>query len=185
MTGKTHHSIQQVKDELKRWENMLNRRDPLTKVKLVQLALMIQSMLLFSLLYVLLDWLVLGIHFGFPLTEYAQKKNITSLRRITRNFDGPPKALIMEDFKFYANNRVYLSHKQAITSPDIVKSISIQFWQQKNDQNCKWKTIARNPGTPTINRVTTSIRIIERAQNLNHDKNSCCDFVPGSLSELF
>jgi len=101
------------------------------------------------------------------IDRVRQKKNVTSLHHITRNLNGHPKALIMEDFKFYANNRVHLSHEQAIASTDIVESVSIQFRQQKNGQNSEWKTITQNHGTPTIDGVTASICIIKRAQKLN------------------
>ena len=176
-TGKTHHAITQIKDEVKRWENMPNRREPLTKGMLTRLSLLVTTSLFFSLLYVLLDWFVLGIHTGFRLSEYAQKKSGTSLDRVQRNRDGRPKALIAEDFTFFGRNRRHLSHDEAIASPDSVESVDIRWREQKNGQNGERKTVVRNTKTPFLCAARASIRIIERARLLElHAEHPVCVF---------
>jgi hypothetical protein len=71
-TGKTFESIDNVTKEIRRWETMPRRREALTKGMLIRLSLMIPTAAFFTLLAVLLDWFVLGIHTGFRRSEYAQ-----------------------------------------------------------------------------------------------------------------
>jgi len=168
-TGQTHHIIKQVTDEVKRWENMPRRRDPLTKGMILRLALLAPTALLFSLLFVLLDWFVLGLHTGFRLSEYAQKKHVSSLSQVLRNLDGRPRALIQEDFEFFGPNRRRLTHDQAIASPCSVESVDIRWREQKNGQNGEKKTVAFNRSMPVICAVRASVRIIERATILDLD----------------
>jgi len=174
-TGKTHHSITAVKKELRRWESMPNRRDPLTKGMIMRLAMMIVPGLFFSLIYVLLDWFVLGLHTGFRLTEYAQRKGVTSLDNVTKNHDGRPKALLREDFEFFGDNKRRMTHEQAIASPTSVVTVSICWRQQKNGQNGETKSFHCNLASTTICPVRASVRIIDRANKLGlHSEHPVC-----------
>jgi hypothetical protein len=168
-TGKTHHAITQVKTELSRWEAMPNRRDPLTKGMLMRLSLLINPSLLFSLSYVLLDWMILGLHLGFRLSEWAQRKNITKLHQTKKNLDGRPKAFICDDFEFFAENRHRLTHYEAISCPNKVVTVDIRWRQQKNGQNGEKKTVYTNRKVHNLCGVRSAVRIIKRAIELDLD----------------
>ena len=176
-TGKTYHAIITVKNELKRWESMPNRRDPLTKGMIMRLAMMIVPGLFFSLLDALLDWFVLGLHTGFRITEYAQRKGVTSLENVTKNYDKRPKALLREDFEFFGPNRHRMNHEQAIASPSSVETVDICWRQQKNGQNGEKKTFHCDKKSTTLCPVRASVRIIDRASQLDlHHEHPVCVF---------
>ena len=183
-TGNTHAAITTVKKEVERWESMPNRRDPLTKGMIMRLAMQVKSFLLFSLFYVLMDWFVLGLYLGFRLTEYAQRKNVTSLRQVTKNRDGRPKALLQEDFEFFADNRRRLTHEQAIAAPTEVVTVDVRWRQQKNGQNGEKKTVHCNRRATTICPARASVRIIERASKLNLDtEHPVCVFTSNGKAD--
>jgi hypothetical protein len=118
-TGNTCVGIDLVKKELKRWENLPNRRHPLTKGMITRLAVLVDTTRLFDLYYVLLDWFVLGLHTGFRLSEYAQRNSVTRLQQVARiSTNQRPTALLVEDFKFFRHNHYVMSHDEAIASPE-------------------------------------------------------------------
>lgn len=170
-TGKTHHDITKVKKEVERWENMPDRRNPMTKGMLSRLASMINPLLLFSLAFVLLDWFILGLHLGFRLSEYAQKKNVTQLAKVKKNLDGRPRAFLSEDFEFFGDGQVHISHDDAIANPRSVVTVDLCWRQQKNKQNGEKKSVHQNKRIPSLCGVRAAIRIIDRARQLKLDKN--------------
>lgn len=166
-TGNQHADIVKVKKEVERWEKMPNRRNPLTKGMLNRLCTSINPYNLFSLYFVLLDWFILGLHLGFRLSEYAQNKGCSDLRKTTKNRDGRPSAFLLEDIEFYGVNRRYLSHDQAIKNPESVDTVDFCWRQQKNGQDGEKKTVYKNKLVPSLCGIRSAIRIVHRAQLLD------------------
>lgn len=122
---------------------------------------LVDTALELSLLFVLLDWFVLGIHTGFRLSEYAQRKGVNSLSGIQRNIDMRPKALIAKDFTFYGHNQMHMSQEEAIQNPADVDSVNIRWREQKNGIKNKEKTVVKNERTRSLCAVTAAVQIIK------------------------
>ena len=78
ITGKRSKYIADVINEIKRWEVMPNRREPLTKpiIKyIIQKGKSLASKSADNIYLALSDWLILGLQSGFRRKEWAQDKN--------------------------------------------------------------------------------------------------------------
>ena len=104
ITGKRSKYISDVINEIKRWEVMPNRREPLTKpiIKyIIQKGKSLASKSADNIYLALSDWLILGLQSGFRRKEWAQDKNhLTKYNDVQRNVDNTPSAFILDDFEF-------------------------------------------------------------------------------------
>lgn len=167
-TAKTCSEIDDNIKEIQRWENIPRRRAPMTKGMLKRLAVWISTSLFFSLLSVLFDWFVLGLHVGFRRSEYAQQKGCQGLWNIELiPHSQYPKALLDSDFEFFGHNRRRMTHAEAIAAPLTVESVDICWRYQKNKNHGEKKTVVVDRELPLLCGVLASIRIIDRARKLN------------------
>ena len=104
--GNQSNYISDIIHELKRWESMPNRREPITKemVKyIIDKGKGLQKTNPDNIYSALGDWLVLGEQTGYRRKEWAQDRTYLKKHKdIQRNIDGSSAAFILEDFEFRA-----------------------------------------------------------------------------------
>ena len=165
--GQTDKRITTVLAEVRRWEKMPNRREPLTTDMITYQQLQREDNKPHSEAAALYDWEVVGIYTGNRLSEWAQHHGTTDLSMIIQNIDGTAKAFIVEDIEFYGKDRRRMSRNQALARPYLVETIDITWRFQKNGNNGEKKTIVRLPDRPGLCPVSAVIRIVQRWQALH------------------
>jgi len=97
-------------DEHRHWEKIPDRQEPVTS-EIIDFCLdMITEIGEDSLEALFCDWLVLGKYTGYQLGEWAQRKQDTKYGKFAQNRigggnDGSSKAFILEDFRFFVQER--------------------------------------------------------------------------------
>jgi hypothetical protein len=165
--GETAKCITVITDEVKRWENMPNRREPLTVDMIHYAALQCNKTRLFCIENVMYDWSVIGIYTGPRLTEWAQHNS-----GITMNKTGEPKAFLWGDVEFRGENDRRMSTPDALSRPYLVHTARLTWREQKNGNNGEKKTLVRAFGSDTLCAISALIRIMKRFQDLGLDKAS-------------
>ena len=136
--GNVSKEIKDILNELKRWESMPKRREPMTKEMIsyiIDKGEKLKSTNPDNIYTVLSDWLIVGLQAGFRRKEWAQDKTyLKKYKDIERNVDGSSAAFILSDFEFRGkgNTRIDNSSKQAINRSYIV---NIKWRFQKNNDN--------------------------------------------------
>jgi hypothetical protein len=150
-------------DEIKRWENMPNRREPLTTDMIYFQKSRCHSSTPFSEDQVILDFEVVGIFSGIRLGEWAQNDNVRRLDQIRRNIDGTPTAFIIEDLEFYGRNKRRMTLTDVLAQLELVLQIDVRWRFQKNGEINQKKSFIRVGirGT-TLCGVSAWLRIIFR-----------------------
>jgi hypothetical protein len=164
-TGKVqvnpHHKA--VVDELKRWQALTNKRDPLTINMIDDLHRRAAPFPPHSKLQATKDWWIMGIYYGFRCSEYLQRSTVHNVAQAWLNVtDGLPRAFIPADITFYQTGRVALTHAQAQAHPSSVEFVSFRWREQKNGMNGQTKTVARDHSTPDRCPIRAALRIIAR-----------------------
>lgn len=149
--GRRASHIQDILNECKRWENVKNKREPLTWDMIDHL----HNSIPFDdgLISTLYDWFIIGMYSGFRLSEWAQSSSfINQHNDIHRSIDGLPHAIIRSDIQMGIKNNNDL--------------FSIRWRYQKNGENGQKVTFAKssNPNRCPLLAIT---RIIERSIRLN------------------
>ena len=157
-TGRTDDRIASVISEVKRWENIPNRKEPLTVDMIHYQSLQCNKNTPHSEAAVMYDWEVFGICAGNRLSEWAQYDG----KGIVENIDGTAKAFTISDFKFFGENRRHVSFHDALQRPHRVHTIDVTWRFQKNGNNGEKKTFVRAFGHPTLCSVSALLRIAER-----------------------
>ena len=136
--GNQSNYISDIIHELKRWESMPNRREPITK-EIIKYILDkgkgLQKTNPDNIYSALGDWLVLGEQTGYRRKEWAQDRTYLKKHKdIQRNIDGSSAAFILEDFEFRAkgNKRIDNTSEKAVNKATI-NDIKWRF--QKNNDN--------------------------------------------------
>jgi hypothetical protein len=119
-------------DEIKRWENVPNRREPLTTGMIVQTRCSTGTP--YSEHHVLFDFQVIAIYSRIRLGEWAQNDNIRGLNQIRLNIEGTPKAFIINDLEFYGRNKCVMSRASALANQELILQIDVQWRFQKNGE---------------------------------------------------
>ena len=138
LAGKQSRFIKDILHEVKRWEIMPNRREPITKDIISYIVNKGEGMKKsnpHNIYATLGDWLILGLQSGFRRKEWAQDHtHLSKHRDIQRNVDGSPAAFIMSDWDFRGkkNRRLNQSSNKQITNAD---SVNITYRFQKNNDN--------------------------------------------------
>jgi hypothetical protein len=161
-TGKNASTITGVLAEVKRWENMPNRREPLTVDMVVYQKLQCREDEPHSESAAMYDWEVFGLYSGNRLTEWAQKDGAS----ITLNIDGTPKAFLIGDLQFRGENRRNMSLSDALRRPYLVHTIDVTWRFQKNGNNGEKKTFVRITDNPDLCAVSALLRIARRWKEL-------------------
>ena len=171
--GNTAPLIQSVLHEVKRWEQIPKRREPLTKPMVLALQHKAStSSNVHTIDNAIADWATLGLFIGQRLSEFAQ--DATQLKNkpfnYTTNKDGSATAFIMSDFTFYANDRQQIPDITAKVVPTPI-SIDVKWRFQKNGQNGQIITFASNPTDTTMCPVRAAVRICQRAAHFGVPAN--------------
>ena len=101
-TGKKCHRIEKLLKEQMRWENVADRKEPITDNMVRDLHQLAKDKKVDSLENVIANWTTVGMCGGaFHLSEWAQDKSTNSIKKTKQNLDGKPAAFILSDFVFY------------------------------------------------------------------------------------
>ena len=107
-TGKQSKHIKDIIHEVKRWESVPDRREPLTKNMIEYIynkGIKLAKCKKDNLYMALADWLILGQQTGFRRKEWAQDRSYVKKHKdIQRNVDGSPSAFIISDMEFRGKN---------------------------------------------------------------------------------
>ena len=130
--------IKDILKEIKRWEKVPNRKEPVTK-KMVEYIIAKGKQLKKdnpdNIYWALSNWLVLGQQTDFRRREWAQDKTyLKKYNDVERNIDGSPAAFIRSDFKFLlsGNRRLNNDSEKEFKKVSI---IDITWRFQKNLDN--------------------------------------------------
>ena len=157
-TGQTDDRIAAVLAEVKRWENIPDRQEPLTVDMIHYQHLQVKKNKPHSEDAAMYDWEVFGIYAGNRLSEWAQYDG----KPIVENIDGTAKAFTITDLKFFGENRRRMSLHDALRRPHLVHTIDVKWRFQKNGNNGEQKTFVRAFGHPTLCAVSALLRIAAR-----------------------
>ena len=165
--GKKSEHIKKVLREQKRWEDMPNRREPVTTEMLEQMGEVSKDLDPDSLESALRDWNMLGRYLGFRLSEWAQneenRKNFPLLA-----IDDTPLAFTFHDFQFMGRGSRQLRQQfPKFLSENDVDSVAVRWRYQKNLDNGQIITQTKNNTNPNFCGVRAAARIRQRAQRLN------------------
>jgi hypothetical protein len=163
--GKTSHHLTKVLDSHKHWEEIPDRREPVTE-------LMIQHMLTHnpgddSLEAALYDWNILGKYYGYRRAEWAQDHKNLAKRKLGRLPNGDVQAFRRDDFTFTAPDgaRIPQSDTTILAESDPnIGQIACRWRYQKNGDNGQVKTQKRNNKNPALCPVRAALRIRRRSQ---------------------
>jgi len=154
--------------EIERWENMKDRREPLTVDMIYYQKSLCRPSTPHSLEQALYDWETTGIYGGFRLTEWAQKENVRRFDQIKLTIDGEPAAFMITDLEFKGENNRRMSRAEALAHPFLVKQVIVRWRYQKNGTKNEKKTFVRiSGGDSTLCAVSAWMRIVQRWAALN------------------
>jgi len=156
--------LKSILDEQKRWQQVPNRRDPLTTQMLDLLHSSAKQAHPDSYQAALYDWLVIGIQAGFRKSEWCQDtSSLSSSGDIALNVDGSSKAFTRDDFVLESKT------KNSTLKYDY---LTIRWRFQKNSQNGQTISFAHDYNHPHRSPVTAARNILERAQRLRVPQSS-------------
>jgi hypothetical protein len=121
-------------NEIKQWENVSNRREPLTTdmIYFQQTRCSISTPFLEN--QVPFDFQMIAIYSGIHLGEWAQNNNVHHLDQIHLNIDGTPIAFIFNNLEFHGCNKRVMSRADALANQELVLQIDVRWRFQKNGE---------------------------------------------------
>jgi hypothetical protein len=164
--GKRSKHINNIINEIKRWENIPNRREPVSKQMIDYIASKgkkLHKKIPDNIYLALSDWLILGMQSGFRRKEWAQENSyLIKHKDIQRNVDGSSAAFIMNDFEFRGRNNTRINQK---SNYDVNNSHSVNLtWRfQKNNDNGQIVTYVKDTVNKAYCYVSAAKRIRLRA----------------------
>jgi hypothetical protein len=164
---KVSKTLSDVFDELKRWEDVPNRREPFTLEMLDEMKREFVNCGLGSntLSAALLDWFECGLFGGFRLSEWAQEATKSEMNSYQLNKRHEAQALCMCDVRFESAERGQYSAAAAAAATDTTMvKCWIKFRTQKNGQNGEEKLFVRNTAGKCF--PSAMLRIIRRFVHL-------------------
>ena len=166
--------IKEIIREIKRWEKIPNRREPVTKQMveyIINKGLDSKKENPDNIYLALGNWLVLGEQTGFRRKEWAQ--DMTYLKKykgIERNIDGSSAAFIMNDLEFRMKNNKRLNNKY-VKQTNKATMINIKWRFQKNNDNGQVISYVEDPTNKIHCAVEASKTIYKRAIKLKIEKD--------------
>jgi hypothetical protein len=161
-------TIKSVLDEVKRWENIPDRREPFTIEMLRYLIELVSSQPHIhgpdSCLAAMVDWASCGLFNGFRLSEWAQPNEHWALHNPRLNFKKHSYAFCIDDIEFFSTDHIRIPIEQAIildSKSPLVGRDFLRYRVQKNGENGIKRQHARNPN-PTAPCHTTSLMNITK-----------------------
>ena len=163
--GTQSPAISRVLNELKRWENMPDRKEPVTVAMVLLLAKSAFQASPDSFAAAFYDWTVLGLHYGFRCQEWAIPAG--SRAHVPLAPDGRPVAFTFEDLRFFGPGDTFLpcGFEVDLSLPDL-HAVEMRWRFQKNNDNGQRIKQVRHPD-PRLCCVSAAWRIRHRAQRLN------------------
>jgi hypothetical protein len=158
--------------EVNRWENMKDRREPLTTDMIQYQKLQCLPSNPHSVDQVMYDWEVCGIYAGFRLSEWAQEDHVRHRDQVKIAIDGNPMAFLISDLEFYGENRRRMSRADALHRPYLVQTVDVRWRFQKNGTKNEKKTFVRigsGRGASTLCAASAWLRIVQRWVDLKLD----------------
>ena len=166
-------TLNSVYNELARWENVPDRREPYTLEMLsflkksVQRAVSCQD----SLGTAMADWFECGLFAGLRLAEWAQDAYCADIRRFKRDFKQQARAFCLDDVRFEDDTRSRYSAQQVLHHKvhTSIQKCWIKFRTQKNGQHGEERLFTRNENGMCF--VQAMLRIIDRFDRIvgRHD----------------
>lgn len=166
--------IDNILKEMKRWEAMPDRREPVTPEMLesMQYRASLPSSYQDSRLAAMADWTEVNLFAGCRVSEWAQRTS----RRGTNEYeicgdreeDGTqrPLAFTLRDIQFRIGLR-QVSHEEALRSPDLVDTCIIHWFRQKNGTRGQLMNYTRfDDRAGNIDLVSPMLRIVARFERL-------------------
>jgi hypothetical protein len=149
--------------ELKRFEDIPNRREPYTLA--MQKALVTEAACVDpdSMLAAMAEWFGTMLQAGGRRSEWAQERHHHNTKRKPQlNIRGEPAAFCLRDVEFLAAGKKKLELAAALANPHTVEHVELTFRTQKNNENGEKKVFSRNHKSVAFCVVTQWIRIVER-----------------------
>jgi hypothetical protein len=159
-TGKIDEKFNQVLKEVKCWEYMPNRREPLTVDMVLYQLLQVREGQPHSEIAAMYDWCLFSLYSGNRLTEWAQKDGT----QIVLNIDGTPSWGIST---FWG----HMSRERALRHPHLVHTINVTWRFQKNGNNGEKKTFVRIFDNRNLCVVSALLRIAQHWKDLRLPDN--------------
>ncbi len=165
--------IQGVINEVQRWENIPDRREPFTLEMLRYLIELRASQPHIhdhdSPLAAMIDWASAGLYDGFRLSEWAQPNGHHALHNPHLNIRGDACAFCIADFRFLSDDKIRIPVDQVIkldpASPSVGR-IFVKYRTQKNGRHGEERQHTRNASATAPCHVTSSMRIVQRFARL-------------------
>jgi hypothetical protein len=167
---KLSHILNSVFAELKRWEDVPNRREPFTLEMLTEVKNMAAAAKSGpdTLLAALSDWFECGLFAGLRLTEHGQPAHCTDPRYPLLNKRMETKAFCLRDIRFETITKSRLSATAAIRAPNhLVCKCWIKFRTQKNGSHGEERLYTQNPNQNGLCFVRGMLRIVNRFVRLH------------------
>jgi hypothetical protein len=166
-TGKIDNKINQVLKEVKRWESMPNRCEPLTVDMVLYQLLQVWDSQPHSEIAAMYDRCVFSLYSGNRLTKWAQRDGT----QIVLNINDRPKAFLIGDLHFFGESRWHMSREYALQHPRLVHTIDVTWRFQKNGNNGEKKTFVRIFGNCNLCAVSALLRIAQHWKDLHLPDN--------------
>jgi hypothetical protein len=171
-SSKMAPEIQSCLAEIKRWENMKDRREPLTTDMIYFQKLQCSAATPHSVDQAMYDWEVTGIYAGLRLSEWAQKDHVRCRDQVQKTIDGDPTAFIIGDLEFFGENKRRMTRADALQRPYLVQQVDVRWRYQKNGTKNEKKSFVRiGRGVDAILcGVSAWLRIVKRWVALELDE---------------
>jgi hypothetical protein len=155
--------ISAVIKEVKRVEQMPNKREPFTLAMLAQLATWAAGQPGEDhLLAALSDWSTLNLYQGARLSEWAQTSTNSGLNSAARDESGIPLAFCLADLSFLNVKGRRLTLDQVLSDPNQCCRINTCWTHQKNKNHGEKRLFVRNDTNPERCYINHTINIIQR-----------------------
>ena len=158
--------------EIERWENMIDRREPLTVDMIHFQKTLCHNSTPHSLEQAMYDWETTGIYGGFRLSEWAQEDHVQRLDQVKLAIDGEPTAFLIDDLEFKGENGRHMTRNEALARPHLVHQVIVCWRFQKNGTKKEKKTFVRiTSGDRSLCAVSAWLRIVQRWTDLHLSSN--------------
>jgi hypothetical protein len=172
-------ALQGVLSEVRRWEDIPDRREPFTIEMLRYMTALRDSQPHIhskdSLLAAMVDWASAGLYDGFRLSEWAQPNAHSALDNPHLNIKGEPCAFCTSDIRFLSDDKIRVPLAQVLTldptNPTVGRTF-VKYRTQKNGKNGEERQHTRNASTTAPCHVASLMKIVQRfARLIGHNHN--------------
>jgi hypothetical protein len=173
-TGKQYAKIAQLVKKYKRWENMPNRQQPLTKKMVQDEQRRTAGWDHDCKERAFLDWCVVGLHMGYRRCEWATEKNPkhqNDFRRVEDLADKPIYQLLLDDMAFFSPTGERIRDIRT-HPPDKVGGVRFTVRFQKNGMHGQQITQTANHAQQDFCCARAAQRIQQRGVRLGLDGTS-------------